>query len=208
MTTDYILKWNKQHKNKILNVSFHSSAAQRGSCWPSPSWKPGSIALRFTRSLDGAVDKWTHKWEKHSAKHKALKKNNNKTLRNFPGGPVVKTLCPRARVWVQSLVKKLRFHMGSAWPKTNKQKNISNKTLTVVYTFKQRCFLLLGWTPTGVQSPALPIVGCLILHCLCLNSALMLRSHCHAWTTRMWLCAHKHSFMDSEDYISYDFHGS
>lgn len=26
------------------------------------------------RSLDGAVDKRTHKWEKHSAKHKALKK--------------------------------------------------------------------------------------------------------------------------------------
>ena len=54
------------------------------------------------------------------------------------------------------------------------KKNISNKTLTVVYT-QAGHFLLLGWTPTGVQSPALPIVGCLILHCLCLNSALMLR---------------------------------
>ena len=29
------------------------------------------------RSLDGAVDKRTHKWEKHSAKHKALKKQQH-----------------------------------------------------------------------------------------------------------------------------------
>ena len=43
------------------------------------------------RSLYGAVDQRTQRWEKHSAKNKALKEKK-KTLRDFPGGPVVVSL--------------------------------------------------------------------------------------------------------------------
>ena len=37
---------------------------------------------------------------------------SKRTCRDFPGGPVVKTLCFSCRgAWVQSLVQKLRSHM-------------------------------------------------------------------------------------------------
>ena len=53
------------------------------------------------------------------------------TNRNFPGGPVVKTLLPLQGVWVRSLVGELRSRMlhGAAWPKVKKKKKkfTSNK---------------------------------------------------------------------------------
>ena len=81
MTTDYIHKWNKQHTNKILNVSFHSLSSPAWLMLGTPSLKAKRHSQQgLRRSLYGAVDQRTQRWEKHSAKNKALKEKKRKRL--------------------------------------------------------------------------------------------------------------------------------
>ena len=79
--TDYIHKSNKQHTNKILNVSFHSLSSPAWLMLGSPSLKAKQHSQHgLSRSLYGAVDKRTQRWEKHSPKYKALKEKKRKRL--------------------------------------------------------------------------------------------------------------------------------
>ena len=56
--------------------------------------------------------------------NKTFKKINH---RNFPCGPVLKTLLPRQGVWFRSLVGKLRSHMLSSAARNKQQAKKANR---------------------------------------------------------------------------------
>ena len=85
---------------------------------PDPGLKPAP--LRSPALASGFFTTSTT-WEVHLSKTGNGKNNNKEMVRDFLGGPVVKTSLSNAWVWVQSLVGKLRSPMPLGQKKQNIQ---------------------------------------------------------------------------------------
>ena len=96
---------------------------------PDPGLKPAP--LRSPALASGFFTTSTT-WEVHLSKTGNGKNNNKEMVRDFLGGPVVKTSLSNAWVWVQSLVGKLRSPM----PLGQKNRTFSNRSDTATNSIK------------------------------------------------------------------------